>query len=294
MKRNEYGNPVNYEDIYITQTGGYKKVYIEYGNPANVKATLSALFEKNILDKKAEIVLEIADVESCIIKELFSILERCPSGSDVTVRLFLRGFSDYSYEKLSLKNFRDSRRAIEEICRALSEIDGKYSVNNKRKIKTEIQYLLYQFNMMDVRKAAIFADELGASFCCVFACFLTDQKKRQYLALEMPVEEIIQDAESCFFTYLDDLENGECLYEKFRKPQTVRVNGAGLICLEWYAENEDREIDIERLKGAEDLDRVFRSNFRRASAVKYSGDIWLWNQMMRINRNSLFRIGVKE
>lgn len=293
MKCNEFGNPVNYEDIYITQDGGYKKAYLEYKDPLAVKASISSLFEKDLLDSKAEIVLEIADVGGYKTEELLSVLEQCPLESDVTVRLFLRGFSDYSYEKMSLYNFEREKSAIEEICRELSETAKRDSESAGRTIKTEIFYLLYQFNMMDVRKASVFAEKLGAFFCCVFACFSSDEKKRRYLALEMPVEEIIQEAEGYFFTYLDDLEDREALYEKFRAPQAVRINGEGSICLEWCDKSENGKISLESVKGISDLDRAFRDNFSSASAVRYSGDVWLWNKMARVNRNDLFRIGVK-
>lgn len=293
MKYNEFGNPVNYDDIYMTGNGGYTKVYIEVGNPLAVQAVISSLFEKEILSRNAEIVFEIADAEGFQTEVLVSALKQCPLEIGVTVRLFLHGFSKYSYEKSGLCDFERDRRAIEEICRKLSEGERGADKTAGRSIKTEIQYLLYQFNMMDVRKAAAFAENLGASFCCVYASFPSDKKKRRYLALEMPVEEMIHEAEGYFFTYLDDLEDREALYKEFRGPQTVRVNKEGHICLEWYDESADRELPLESVKEVSDLDRAFRDNFGRAAAVRYSGDVWLWNKMAQANRNYLFRIGVK-
>ena len=69
--------------------------------------------------------------------------------------------------------------------------------------------------------------------------------KKKYLALEMPVGDLIRYSEGYFFTYLDELENGEeTSYETFRQEKAIQIDGQGNAVLEWYEKRTGGTSDL--------------------------------------------------
>lgn len=282
MKCNELGNPVEYGEIYTSGEEKYRSVNIDGGSTEMIQKEIYHLEEKGIISQDAEIALEIQEILNYNPDELCKLTEKLCRTHGVKLKLFLKGFSQRSYDRLRAGGFEENLKRAEEVMEGIrkSQVD----------CEIEIVYLLYQFNMCEVHAAAAFVRERKIGFYCRFAAFEDLEMKKKYLALEMPVGDLIRYSEGYFFTYLDELENGEeTSYETFRQEKAIQIDGQGNAVLEWY-EKEPEKRPICSFSDKRELDEYYKENFRAASEEPYAGKVWLWGQCENKNRNELFRV----
>ena len=97
----------------------------------------------------AEIALEIREILNYDPDELCGLTEKLCRTHGVKLKLFLKGFSQRSYDRLGAGGFEETLKRAEEVMEGIrkSQVD----------CEIEIVYLLYQFNMCEVH--------CGSSIC---------------------------------------------------------------------------------------------------------------------------------
>ena len=282
MKCNELGNPVEYDEIYSNEKGLYKDVVIDGDNAEAILKEIDYLVQRKIIDETAGITLEIREILKSDVDDFYKLIEKIGKTHTVKVKFFLKGFSQKSYDRLQAGDFQKYLNQIDEIARKTEMLRGACII--------EIVYLLYQFNMCEVHKTASYVKEKQMGFYCMYAAFEDMELKKRYLALEMPVGDLIHYSESYFFTYLDELEGKEeKMYEKFRQEKVIKINKFENLILEWYGQ-EQKERSVYSFSDKKELDDYYSKNFEAASREPYAGKIWLWNQCENKNRNELFMV----
>lgn len=281
MKRNELGNPVEYEEIYIDE-GTCRSVRIEGDSPDRLEEEIAYLEEKEMISRDAQIILVPGKGALEQGERLCNLIKGVTKSHPLKLSVALYGFSQRSYARLHMTDFEVAIQALRDMAAAIRTSGIPCEI--------EICYLLYQFNMCEVRQAAAFAKEQDIRFVCRFASFEDKEKKRKYLALEMPVEDIICYSESYFFTYLDELESfGEEMFERFKAPRKIRIDKKGNVALDWYVKGQ-KERALLSFADKEELDVYYKENFKKASREPYTGKIWLWGECEKQSRNDLFRL----